>query len=225
VVPARLVRSLDHVTVMSVSQRAYFTNLIPEERVTVIHHGVDTTFFTPRPSARDAGPFRCLTAGSYLRDWTLLRAIAQAFAERQDIHFHVVSADAPFRGPRKHLRAPPYQRRRAPHPLSIGGPSRPAAPTPRRTTRCSRAWRADSGRRQRSPGGQRIRAAQAAVLVPPKADAFVEAIAQLVDDAPKQGNMAQAARAGAESFAWRWWRAATGTSTPGGRLPERHFIK
>jgi len=40
VVPARLVRSLDHITVVSISQRAYFTDLIPEERVRVIQHGV-----------------------------------------------------------------------------------------------------------------------------------------------------------------------------------------
>jgi glycosyltransferase involved in cell wall biosynthesis len=204
VVPARLVRSLDHVIVMSASQLAYFTDLIPAERVSVIHHGVDTMFFTPRSSVRDAGPFRCLTTGSYLRDWTLLGAIAHAFARRQDIQFHVVSADAPgFEGLanvfvhrritddelRTHYQAAdllvlPLQNATANNALLEG-------------MACGLPVVASD-----LPAVSEYAPRQAAVLVPHEAEAFATAIARLVDDAGKRTNMGQAARAGAESFAW-----------------------
>jgi len=51
-------------------------------------HGIDTDFFTPRTEARREGPFRCVTAGHWLRDWTAVRAVAVALP---DVEFHVVT--------------------------------------------------------------------------------------------------------------------------------------
>jgi glycosyltransferase involved in cell wall biosynthesis len=204
VVPVRLVRSLDHVTVMSASQRAYFANLIPEERVSVIHHGVDTAYFTPRSAGRSAGPFRCLTTGSYLRDWTLLHAVAEAFAGRKGIQFHVVSREAPrFEGLpnvfvhsrisddalRSHYQSAdllvlPLQDATANNALLEG-------------MACGLPVVASN-----LPAVSEYAPRQAAVLVPHQTEAFVAAIGQLVDDDVKRATMAQTARTGAESLAW-----------------------
>jgi glycosyltransferase involved in cell wall biosynthesis len=188
---------------MSASQRAYF-NMIPGERVSVIHHGVDTTFFTPRPSVRDAGPFRCLTTGSYLRDWTLLGAVARAFAERQDIHFHVVSAEAP---PFEGLPNVFVHRRISDDALRTHYQSADLLVLPLQDATANNALLEGMACglpvvASDLPAVGEYAPRQAAVLVPQKADAFVAAIAQLVDNAAKRATMAHLARAGAESFAW-----------------------
>jgi glycosyltransferase involved in cell wall biosynthesis len=204
VVPARLVHSLDHVTVMSASQLAYFTDLIPEERVSVIHHGVDTAFFTPRSSGRNAGPFRCLTTGSYLRDWSLLHAVAEAFARSKDIQFHVVSADAPrFDG----LPNVFVHRRITDDALRSHYQSADLLVLPLRDATANNALLEGMACglpvvASDLPAVGEYAPPQAAVLVPHQTEAFVAAIGQLVDDDVKRATMAQTARTGAESLAW-----------------------
>jgi glycosyltransferase involved in cell wall biosynthesis len=85
---------LDHVTVVSATQRAYFEQVLPRARVSVILHGIDTTFFHP-VTRLSSGTVRCLVVGSYLRDWSLLHDIARAFKGQPEIVFDVVSASAP----------------------------------------------------------------------------------------------------------------------------------
>jgi glycosyltransferase involved in cell wall biosynthesis len=204
VVPVRLVRSLDHVTVMSASQRAYFTNLIPEERVSVIHHGVDTAFFTPRSAGRGAGPFRCLTTGSYLRDWTLLHAAAEAFAGRKDIQFHVVSAEAPGF---EDLPNVFVHRRISDDALRAHYQSADLLVLPLKDATANNALLEGMACglpvvASDLPAVGEYAPRQAAVLVPHQTEAFVAAIRQLVDDDVKRATMAQTARAVAESFAW-----------------------
>jgi glycosyltransferase involved in cell wall biosynthesis len=94
VVPAVL-KKLDHITLVSSSQLEYFERVVPRNRLSVILHGIDTEFFAPDPARRPSGQFRCITTGSYLRDWPLLAEIARALVERSDIELHVVSASAP----------------------------------------------------------------------------------------------------------------------------------
>ena len=94
VVPA-VVRNLDHVTLVSSSQLEWFDRVLPRERLTVILHGIDVTFFAPDTARRAADVFRCITTGSYLRDWPLLSDIARLLLPRQEIELHVVSGSAP----------------------------------------------------------------------------------------------------------------------------------
>lgn len=84
-----LVRHLDHVVLMSPSQRPYFEGKIADERVSVILHGVDTDFFHAREAERTSGPIRCVTAGHWLRDWHLFREVALRLPE---VEFHAVTS-------------------------------------------------------------------------------------------------------------------------------------
>jgi glycosyltransferase involved in cell wall biosynthesis len=81
-------RRLDHVILMSSSQRGFFERWLPPEKVSVILHGIDTAFFHPgQPKPVDARP-RCITAGHWLRDWSILRAVAERLPE---VEFHLVT--------------------------------------------------------------------------------------------------------------------------------------
>jgi glycosyltransferase involved in cell wall biosynthesis len=204
VVPARLVRSLDHVTVMSDSQRPYFTNLIPRERVSVVHHGVDTTYFTPLQTPRDPGPFRCLTTGSYLRDWKLLRTVAEALAARNDIQFHVVSGESPdFEG------VPNVVVRRAIDDSALRRyyQSSDLLVLPLRDATANNALLEGMACglpvvASDLPAVREYAPSHAAALVPHQAEPFAAAIAQLMDDDARRATMAQNARVRAEALAW-----------------------
>jgi glycosyltransferase involved in cell wall biosynthesis len=68
---------------VSESQREYFAGLLPQERVFVAPHGVDTTFFRPatRPGRRGEG--HLITVGAKYRDWdTLGEALALLWRDR-----------------------------------------------------------------------------------------------------------------------------------------------
>ena len=69
-----IVRSLDGVILVSEYQRSYFEKLVDSERIFVVPHGIDTTFFKP-PSRRSQLPI-CITVGAHMRDFqTLDRAM------------------------------------------------------------------------------------------------------------------------------------------------------
>lgn len=68
----------DAITLMSESQRDFFLSRgVPEDRLRVILHGVDTTYYAPAPrSARDPGqPLRGLLVGSTERDHAFMAEI------------------------------------------------------------------------------------------------------------------------------------------------------
>lgn len=87
-----VVACLDHVILVSPAQEPYFRELVPPERVEVVLYGVDTDFFRPGPPRRAESPFRCITAGHWLRDWKALRGVAERLASRRDIEFHIVTS-------------------------------------------------------------------------------------------------------------------------------------
>src|SRR5437763_4395201 len=66
----KVTRGLAAAILMSESQRDWFDALLPEDRIFVVHHGVDTDFFVP-PAAVAANP-RILVVGSKHRDFDLL---------------------------------------------------------------------------------------------------------------------------------------------------------
>lgn len=76
--PAR-VRVYDFITLMSATQKPFFLEAgIPENRMRVILHGVDTGRFVPGAAARPAeGPLRGLMVGSTERDHDFLAAVAR----------------------------------------------------------------------------------------------------------------------------------------------------
>lgn len=70
----RIAALADGIIVNSGNQKAYFENLTGRKNVHVVHHGVDTNFFTPGPEP--FGPvFRVLTVGQWLRDHKTLSAL------------------------------------------------------------------------------------------------------------------------------------------------------
>jgi len=79
------------VVVVSPSQVPFFTQHLPAERVEVVLHGVDTDFFRPAASAHPPGRLRCVTVGHWLRDWTVMRAVALAMRAERNVEFHVVT--------------------------------------------------------------------------------------------------------------------------------------
>jgi glycosyltransferase involved in cell wall biosynthesis len=84
-----VVRYFDHIILMSPSQRPYFEGRVPTGRISVILHGVDAEFFHPAPKERSPGPFRCVTAGHWMRDWCVFHSVAQRMPR---VEFHVVTA-------------------------------------------------------------------------------------------------------------------------------------
>jgi len=67
----RVTKNLDAVILVSQTQRAYFEEFLPPDRIFVVHHGVDTDFF--RPAAETSDTPVCITVGSHLRDFETLR--------------------------------------------------------------------------------------------------------------------------------------------------------
>jgi glycosyltransferase involved in cell wall biosynthesis len=90
---AWVARRLDAAVLVSESQRAYFEELLPADRVYVVPHGVDTTFFAPAEQrTRDGGPI-CITVGSHLRDFATLRAaMPLVWAKEPSVRFVLVGS-------------------------------------------------------------------------------------------------------------------------------------
>lgn len=90
----RHLKHLDAVIVLTSNARAPFVELLGEQRVRFIPHGVDVDHFRPRQEDvnRESGTFRCLCVGSHLRDFvTLARAAEQLHNEGANIRFTVVT--------------------------------------------------------------------------------------------------------------------------------------
>jgi glycosyltransferase involved in cell wall biosynthesis len=88
----RVITGLDHVVVVSPTQRPFFEAIVGAQRVRTIHLGVDTAFFRPGCEPRPPGPFRCITVGHWLRDWAALRSVARLALQRGvEIEMHIVT--------------------------------------------------------------------------------------------------------------------------------------
>ena len=89
------ISSLDAVVIMSEVQRPIFAELLDNDRVHFIPHGVDTDYFQPahsRPPGRENESIRCITVGNHLRDYNSLAQIAERSAQRQlKVEFVVVA--------------------------------------------------------------------------------------------------------------------------------------
>jgi glycosyltransferase involved in cell wall biosynthesis len=77
----RAVRRLDRAVAVSPTQVPWLAERLGPERVELILHGIDTGFFRPREREKPAdGPFRCITVGHYLRDFTAVGEVVRRLA-------------------------------------------------------------------------------------------------------------------------------------------------
>ena len=203
VVPS-VVRQLDHVTLVSSSQLEYFEPILPRHRLSVILHGVDIDFFEPDAGRTLGTRFRCLTVGSYLRDWTLLAAIARTLASRGDVELHIVSANMPafdalpnvvvHRGMDDDTLRELYRQ----SDLLV-------LPLIDATANNTLLEAMASGLpivTSDLPSLHEYAAAEAAIFLPTCVEAFVDAVEALADNAARRVTMGRAARARAEELAW-----------------------
>jgi glycosyltransferase involved in cell wall biosynthesis len=85
----RVAKHLDAVILVSETQRPYFEEFLPPDRIFVVHHGVDSDFFCPATTT-NAEPV-CITVGSHLRDFeTLRQAIRIVWASNPQMRFIAV---------------------------------------------------------------------------------------------------------------------------------------
>jgi len=88
----KVIRQLDHVTVVSPQQLPFFYDLLGPEKVSLILHGIDVDYFRPKNESPKDSVFRCLTVGHWLRDFPAVREVADKLKFRKDIEFHVVAS-------------------------------------------------------------------------------------------------------------------------------------
>jgi glycosyltransferase involved in cell wall biosynthesis len=85
----KVTKNIHGVILVSESQRAYFEEFLPRERISVIPHGIDSDFFHPLEGANKA-PI-CITVGSHLRDFeTFKEAIQIVWDTNPEVRFIAV---------------------------------------------------------------------------------------------------------------------------------------
>lgn len=85
----RVCKHLDAVILVSESQRSYFEQLLPAQRIFVVPHGVNTDFFQPAETNGDR--LNCITVGSHLRDFTTLKeTIQRVWQAKPEVTFTAV---------------------------------------------------------------------------------------------------------------------------------------
>ena len=83
-----LLQWFDQVVVVSPSQLAFFRQYVAEDRLHVILHGIDADFFQPATTPNQTHVIRCITAGHWLRNWSIFTEVARAMG---DVAFDVVT--------------------------------------------------------------------------------------------------------------------------------------
>jgi glycosyltransferase involved in cell wall biosynthesis len=89
----RRTRRFAAIILMSETQRPFFLDAgVFPERIHVVPHGVDTTYFKPGAPARE--PLTVLAAGGYRRNFPLLREVCLRLKGEPDIRFEIVAPPA-----------------------------------------------------------------------------------------------------------------------------------
>lgn len=96
----RVISQLHAAVLLGACQREFFDQLLPEERIFVVPHGVDTTYFRPRsPGVSEAAPLAppvVISVGAFMRDpATLAAAMPRVWVHRPDCRLVVVGASRP----------------------------------------------------------------------------------------------------------------------------------
>lgn len=88
----------DCITVVSPEQVSYFKQFVLSDKIHLILHGIDTHYFKPGGILKGKNKFKCITVGHWLRDFKVVREVAEKLAAHNDIEFHVVTSK--LTGPR-----------------------------------------------------------------------------------------------------------------------------
>ncbi len=203
-VSAPLLRALDAVVLLCEAQRAALAPLLPDGRVHVVPHGIDSGFFTPGPRAAGEG-FRLLAVGHWLRDFdALLGAFALLREGGLDARLRIVS-----HAPRARPAAGRGGRGRADRRSAARGLSR---------RRCAAAAAAGRHGEQRHPGSDGLRASggddrcrrrgrddrrRGAAAPAGQARVLADLVRGLANDPGGAAALGAAARARAEALDWR----------------------
>lgn len=74
----RHLRRIDACVSLTGEMRDFFTDIVGPDRSFHVHHGIDTSFFTPAHAAKPSGDrIECLAVGSHMRDFDMLYAAAR----------------------------------------------------------------------------------------------------------------------------------------------------
>lgn len=89
----KAVRLLDHIIVLSPEQKCYFEQFLPADKISLMLHGIDVDHYTPGLQQKEKKRFKCITVGSWLRDYETVLGVAKTLLSYRDIEFHIVSPD------------------------------------------------------------------------------------------------------------------------------------
>ena len=200
--------NFDAVILMSETQRPFFLEAgVPDAKIHVVLHGVDTEFFVPGPPAALAS-FTAISVGGFRRNFPLLRKVCERLAEAHGTFVSKLSHRNPsatifsdlgnvdfLSGLNDAELLPPT----SPPPACCTPPK-----TRPRTMPCWRAWRAGS---RSSPsawaGIPEYVDSESALLVEPGNDGTLAgAVRELAQSAAHYSTMRIEARKHAETLAW-----------------------
>ena len=87
----RILDSIDAIIVLCESQRSFLSTFVPIEKIHVIYHGIDADYYHSLDKAgRDECPLKCLSVGSWLRDYDTILDTAGLVVE-EGIEFHIIN--------------------------------------------------------------------------------------------------------------------------------------
>ena len=90
---AKYVRHLDILIVLDSKSKVYFSKYISADKIEIIRHGVDVDFFKPSVNENSKTEIRCVFAGQWLRDISLLYKIIEYINQKDNsilISFHLI---------------------------------------------------------------------------------------------------------------------------------------
>ena len=92
--PSRL-RNFDAVILMSETQRTFFREAgVPDEKIHVVLHGVDTEYFAPAGAAQSSPVFTVISVGGFRRNFPLLRKVCELLGKARNIRFKIVAPES-----------------------------------------------------------------------------------------------------------------------------------
>jgi glycosyltransferase involved in cell wall biosynthesis len=92
IIDINIAAQASHVLTVAPEQAEFFAGFMPVERLSTILLGVDTGYFKPLDAQKKSGTFRCLSGGSWLRDYQAVLKTAELLAGIPEIEFHIVSS-------------------------------------------------------------------------------------------------------------------------------------